>query len=206
MPTSNSHGFPYIEAERHDELRDGTPAANEQAEASQERKAGGRGIAPGATVVPGMGGRARKGRTKLTHDVPSALPVSDTLKRRARFARRKTCSELATFIGGGRCGILASLFVKLGVEDIALREAALERGDIEMARKFGESARMHLLYGRETAAKDAKSRPADIPGQLAALEAADAADERAMEAKRARERKALLEAGEDLGEDDEETP
>lgn len=157
MPTSQSHGRPYVEPERHDELSTGVPSP-EQADASRERKAGGRGIPPGATAVPAAGGRARKGRTKLTHDVPAALPVSDTLKSRARFARRRTATELAATVGGGQCGILASLFVKLGVEDIALRETALAGGDVDMARKLGESARMHLLYARETCAKDARAR------------------------------------------------
>lgn len=163
MPDPKYADKPYLPGpERHDELSEGSPRPDdEQRAASQERKAGGRGIAPGATIVPAMGGRARKGRTKLTHEVPSALPVSDALKRRARFARRKVCSEIARDVGGGRCGMLASLFVKLGVEDAAMREAALAEGKREEARRLGESARMHLLYARETAAKDANARPVD---------------------------------------------
>ena len=161
MPEQTSHDFKYIEPERHDELSDGTPAdVGEQQDASQERKAGGRGIAPGATLVPARGGRARKGSTKLTHHVPAALPVSDALKARARFARKKMTSELAREVGGGRCGMLASAFVKLGVEDMAMREAALVEGNVDLARRLGESARMHLLYARETCVKDAGTRPA----------------------------------------------
>lgn len=143
---------------RHDELSDGAPADGAvQASASQERKAGGRGIAPGASLVPAMGGRARKGRSKLTHEVPDALPVSEALKRRARFARRKVCAEWARDVGGGRCGIVASLLAKLGVEDLTMREQAMAEGKTDLARKLGESARMHLLYGREVCAKDAKN-------------------------------------------------
>jgi hypothetical protein len=169
MPESTSHAFPYIEPERHDELSAGTPAPDHaQRDASQERKAGARGIAPGATLVPAMGGRARKGSTKLTHEVPAALPVSDTLKRRARFARRRMTAELAREVGGGRCGMLASAFVKLGIEDMAMREAALAEGKRDEARRLGESARMHLLYARETCAKDVVSRKgAGAPGTLA---------------------------------------
>src|SRR6202040_1907716 len=132
---------------------------NKQVNAGQERKAETGRFATGASIIPRMGGKALKGRTKLTHDVPSSLPVSATLQRRARFSRRKVCSELAATVGGGRCGMLASLYVKLGVEDVALREAALADGNIPLAKSLGESARMHLLYARETCAKDSKSRP-----------------------------------------------
>jgi hypothetical protein len=155
MPTSRSHGFGYVEAPRHDELPTGVPALGaEQANARQERKAGGRGIQKGATEVPAAGGRARKGRTKLTHDVPDALPVSDILRRRARFARKRMTGELARVVGGGACGMIASVLVKLAVEDIAMRETAMTEGNRDEARRLGESARMHLLYARETCAKD----------------------------------------------------
>ena len=154
----------YLEPERHDALSDGTPDAT-QSDASQERRAGGNGIARGATLVPAMGGRSRKGRTKLTHEV--ALPtVTPQLQRRARFMRKRTCSELATNVGGGQCGLIASALVKLASEDMALREAALEAGQVDTARKLGESARMHLLYARETAAKDAKGREDDDGAEL----------------------------------------
>lgn len=160
MPVSKSHDRDYIEPERHDELSEGTPApTGEQRDASRERKGGARGIAPGSSLVPSMGGKARKGRSKLTHDVPDALPVSDRLKSRARYARRRMATELARTVGGGTCGMLASAFIKLGVEDMAMREAAMAEGKRDEARKLGESARMHLLYARETVAKDAASRP-----------------------------------------------
>jgi hypothetical protein len=151
-----------MQPDRHDELSSGVPADDhEQRSASAERKAGGPGIPPGATVVPAEGGRARKGRTQLTHAVPETLPVSDTLKRRARYARKRIATELARTVGGGACGMLASLMVKLGVEDAAMREAALAEGKVDLARRLGESARMHLLYARETCAKDATARPKD---------------------------------------------
>jgi hypothetical protein len=154
MPTVRSHDREHMEPERHDELSAGVIDATQQP-ARQERKAGGRGIQRGATAVPSKGGQSRKGSTKLTHEVPSALPVSDTLKRRARYARKRMTTELARGVGGGRCGMLASAFVKLGVEDMAMREQAMADGDRAEARKLGESARMHLLYARETCVKDA---------------------------------------------------
>jgi hypothetical protein len=112
-----------------------------------------------------LGGRARKGRTRLTHDV-QALPVDDKLKRQAKFMRKRTCAELARNVGAGECGIIASALVKLASEDMALRESALATGAIDLARKLGESARMHLLYSREICVKDAEARPRpkdDVP-------------------------------------------
>ena len=55
--------------------------------------------------------------------------------------------------------MVASLLAKLGVEDIAMREEAMAKGDIDLARKLGESGRMHLMYGREVVAKDGAARP-----------------------------------------------
>jgi hypothetical protein len=110
-------------------------------------------------VVPAMGGRAHKGRTRMTHEVRDALPVSAPLKRQAKYMRRRTCTELARDVGGGRCGIIASALVKLASEDMALREAALESGDVDVAQRLGVSARGHLLSAREVTAKDAECRP-----------------------------------------------
>jgi hypothetical protein len=99
-----------------------------------------------------------KGRTKLSHDI-APMPVSEKLRSRAQFMRRKTCGELARNAGGGECGIIGSFLAKLACEDAALREAALEAGDVDTARRLGESARMHLMYAREVVAKDAAGRP-----------------------------------------------
>jgi hypothetical protein len=155
MPAARSHDRTYVEPERHDELSDGAPAA-EQADAGHERTPKGQ-LSKGASTTPRKGGKAHKGSTRLTHRIDS-LQVTDQLKRRARFMRRKTCSELAATVGAGHCGIIASLLVKLASEDIALREAALDGDNVEAARKLGESARMHLLYAREIAAKDGEAR------------------------------------------------
>ncbi|HSY20680.1 MAG TPA: hypothetical protein VK841_01115 [Polyangiaceae bacterium] len=160
--------------ERHDELSDGVPSA-EQAEASQERKAGGNGIQKGAKAVPRLGGKSRKGRTRLTHEIALG-PVAPTLQRRARFMRKRTCSELAATVGGGRCGIIASALVKLASEDMAMREAALTAGEVDLARKLGESARGHLVYSREICAKDAAVRPAANANATPWLEASDDKD------------------------------
>ena len=155
MPDHRTHGHNYQQPDRHDELSEGVPA-QEQADARHERTAGGQ-IVKGAVSIPTLGGKARKNRTKLSHGI-DAIPVSEALKKRARYMRKRTCTELARTVGGGECGILASAMGKLGSEDLALREAALAAGEIDLARRLGESARMHLLYARETCAKDAKAR------------------------------------------------
>ncbi len=155
MPAVRSHDCVYVEPERHDELSDGTPDTA-QADAGHERTSNGR-LSRGASTTPAKGGKAHKGSTRLTHRV-DALRLDAGLVRRARFMRRKTCSELAATVGAGRCGIIASALVKLASEDLALREAALVAGEVDLARKLGESTRMHLLYAREIAAKDGEAR------------------------------------------------
>lgn len=155
MPEIRSHGRPYIEPERHDELSEGV-AAPAQADAGQERTADGR-LTKGARTVPSQGGKAHKGRTRASHEI--TIPrVSQKLRKRAMFFRRSLCAELARTVGGGTCGIAESALVKLASEDMALREAALESGDTALAVKLGESSRMHMLYAREMCAKNAKAR------------------------------------------------
>jgi hypothetical protein len=73
--------------------------------------------------------------------------------------RKRTCHELAKDVGGGKCGIVASAMVKLASQDMALREAALESGNVDLAQRLGVSARGHLLSARDVAAKDAGVRP-----------------------------------------------
>jgi hypothetical protein len=169
MPLSEKNGTPYPDVVRPDELPRGVPDA--QPEARQERRSGGRGIPKGATTVPSLGGKARSGRTKLTHEVPATLPVPPRLQRQAAYMRKRTCTELAQGVGGGRCGLIASALVKLASQDLALREAALETGDVDVAQKLGVSARGHLLSAREVAARDAESRPRAPHDEQAALRA-----------------------------------
>lgn len=157
MPATRSHGFPYIEAERHDELSAGTAAASNGA---QKRDAGRFvGGADGSAIVAGaVGGSRRKGTTKLSHriDAPTLTPES---QRRARTLRRALAGEIASTVGGGHCGIAASLFIKFAAQKTAAAEEAFARGDYESHRKLSESARMDVLYAREHAAKEAAARP-----------------------------------------------
>ena len=79
--------------------------------------------------------------------------------RRARTLRRMLSAEVATTVGGGHCGIAASLFIKFASQKTAAAEEAFTAGDFETHRKLSESARMDILYAREHAAKEAASRP-----------------------------------------------
>jgi len=155
-PVSTSHGKPYVEAERHDELSEGVPA-DAQASAGEERTADGK-LLPGARTVPSMGGKATKGSTKLSHRIDS-LALTETYRNRARTFRRVTCSELARTVGGGVCGIIPSLFVRHASIATALADMALDAGHTDKAVRYAEASRMHLMYAREVCAKDAAARP-----------------------------------------------
>ena len=156
MPDHRSNGFPYMQPDRHDELTDGVPAAV-QAEASDERRPDGT-IALGASTVPALGGKARKGTTYLSHRI-EAPTLSEESQRRARVLRRTLAGEIASTVGAGTCGVAASLFLKFAAQKTAAAEEAFQRGDYEAHRKLSESARMDVLYAREHAAKEALARP-----------------------------------------------
>ena len=175
MPASKSHGGPYVEPERHDELSRGVPAARSGA----QKRDGGR-FTPGpsgsAVVAGADGGKRHKGTTHLSHRI-DAPTLTSTSQQRARTLRRALAGEIARSVGGGRCGIAASLLIKFASQKTAAAEEAFTIGDYDTHRKLSESARMDILYAREHAAKEAQSR-ADDPTEFAALVAA--ADAEAM--------------------------
>jgi hypothetical protein len=72
--------------------------------------------------------------------------------------RKALSGEIARTVGGGECGIAASLFLKWAAQKTAAAEEAYVAGDYETHRKLSESARMDVLYAREHAAKEALSR------------------------------------------------
>jgi hypothetical protein len=154
MPESRSHAFPYVEPERHDELSSGVAV---QAEASDPRKADGT-LMLGARKVPSAGGKAHKGRTRLSHHIEGPRLAPESVKR-ARTLRQALAGELAAGVGGGVCGVAASLFLKFASQKTAAAEEAFAAGDYETHRKLSESARMDVLYAREHAAKEATARP-----------------------------------------------
>jgi hypothetical protein len=165
MPETRSHGFPYVEPPRHDELTEGIPAARSGV---QKRDAGRLTAGPGGSAkeAGAKGGATHKGRTRLSHriDAPTLTAAS---QRRARVLRRALAGEIASGVGGGHCGIAASLFIKFAAQKTAAAEEAFAKGDFEVHRKLTESARMDLLYAREHAAKEAATRPrsAAAPGE-----------------------------------------
>jgi hypothetical protein len=158
MPTSRSHGRPYVEAPRHDELPDGVPAPSTAlASAGDERRHDGT-FTQGASTAQAAGGKAHKGRTRLSHriEAPTLTPES---QRRARTLRRAMASEIAAGVGGGICDVITSLLVKFAAEKTAAAAEAFAVGDYDTHRKLTESARMDLMYAREHAAKAAAARP-----------------------------------------------
>jgi hypothetical protein len=169
MPDHNSHHFPYMAPERHDELSAGIPAARS---GTRKRDAGR--FTPGpsgsATEAGAEGGNKRKGRTKLSHDIGGAS-LTPTSTKRARTLRRVLAGEVASTVGAGHCGVAASLFIKFAAQKTAAAEEAFERGEFEAHRKLSESARMDVLYAREHAAKEAQSRPRAPVDHLARIRA-----------------------------------
>jgi len=156
MPDHRSHGVPYIQPERHDELADGVRAVRPLAGTGEQRRGDGT-FAPGSTSIAALGGAAHKGRTKLSHAIEAPLLGVESL-RRARTLRRALSGEIAATVGGGHCGIAASLFIKFASQKTAAAEEAYIAGDFETHRKLTESARMDVLYAREHAAKEAAAR------------------------------------------------
>lgn len=158
MPTTRSHGFSYVQPERHDELSTGVAAAS----TGPSKREAGRFTPDSAAKAGAQGGEKSKGRTHLSHHIGST-ELTPTSQTRARTLRRALAGEIAATVGGGHCGIAASLFVKFAAQKTAAAEEAFERGDFDTHRKLSESARMDVLYAREHAAKEAAARPAVDP-------------------------------------------
>jgi hypothetical protein len=180
-PQRISHDKPYFEPERPDELSTGKRDERDVLQASagaQDRDAAGR-LVPGARALPSMGGQAKRGSTKLSHTIDSET-LEPQYRRRARALRLALVNELARTVGGGVCGILPSLFVRHASIATALSEQLLDAGDVDRAVRFAEASRMHLLYAREIAAKDAASSPrnstSDIVARITAAAAAKKAE------------------------------
>jgi hypothetical protein len=160
MPTHKSHGREYIEPPRHDELPEGVRAPDDMpAHAGVQNRARGQFQPDNAetTALAAKGGRSRRGATSLSHTIGQGK-LSPESHRRAKTLRRALASEIAENVGGGYCGVAASLFIRFASEKTAAAEEAFARGDYDAHRKESESARMDILYAREHAAKEAASR------------------------------------------------
>ncbi len=133
MPTSTSHGFPYVEPERHDELSSGHPAPP-QAEARGERRANGT-WTKGARTAQSQGGKSIAGRGRALVHLGGATKSVKALRRALR-------TEVASTVGGGVCGVAASLIIRWASDKTELAEKAKAAGDLESFRKLTESARI----------------------------------------------------------------
>ncbi len=160
MPDHRSNGFPYVQPERHDELSAGVPALGiVPAHAGAQKRPGGQFVEQDAETraIAAKGGSSHKGRTRLSHRIEGEK-LTPTSRSRARTLRKALSGEIASTVGGGHCGIAASLFLKFAAQKTAAAEEAFEAGDYEAHRKLTESARMDVLYAREHAAKEAEAR------------------------------------------------
>ena len=111
-----------------------------QASARKERRPNGT-FAPGARTIQASGGRATRGKSKLTARLGLAnLPEGNAFapyRRAATKFRRVQCAELARIVGGGVCGpapssIVASAALALAWSRYFSDQAAVS-GDSELA-------------------------------------------------------------------------
>jgi hypothetical protein len=127
-------------------------------------------VAPGARTVQAAGGRAKRGKARLTARLGLAsLPAGHAFapyRRAAATFRRVQCSELARTVGGGVCGPGPSSVVASSALALAwsryLSDEAARTGDPELAMRsarLGETSRQHLLAAHELCAREAQARP-----------------------------------------------
>jgi hypothetical protein len=169
--TAHGNGAPAllrVETAPADELPIGVQATL-QAEARGERRADGT-FAPGARTVQSAGGRAKRGKARLTVRLGlGALPTGNAFgpyRRAASTFRRVQCAELARSVGGGVCGpapssIVASAALALAWSRFFSDQAALT-GDPELAvraLRAADASRQALLTAHELCAREAQSRP-----------------------------------------------
>jgi hypothetical protein len=145
-----------------------------------ERRADGT-FAPGARTMQAAGGRATKGKSKLTARLGlSSLPEGNDFapyRKAASTFRRVQCSSLASSVGGGVCGPAPSSIVASAALALAwsryLSDVAARTDDADMAVravKLGDSSRQALLTAHELCAREAASRPRPLFDPLAEYE------------------------------------
>jgi hypothetical protein len=154
-PLRISHGKPYEEPERHDQLSDGVP---EQVQAGDERRPNGT-FQQGSKRAQSKGGKSHKGEPALAHKITAPETLDVRHRKAAATLRVALRAEIAKTVGAGICGVAGSLLIKFVAQKTAAAEQAYQRGDYETHRKLSESARMDLVYARDLEAKAAQSRP-----------------------------------------------
>ena len=173
-------GVPRVEVLPPDELPAGVQAPT-QASAGDERRPDGT-FAPGARTLQSAGGRATRGRSRLTARLGlSTLAEGDAFapyRRAAATFRRVQCSELARTVGGGVCGPGPSSVVASAALALAwsryLSEEAARTGDADLAMRsarLGETSRQHLLAAHELCARVAATRPRSPVDPMARIRA-----------------------------------
>ncbi len=162
------------------ELPDGEPApTGEQERARQERKAGGRGIPPGATAIPRLGGKAHKGKPHMVERVALTPPAANLPTRRyhvaAKSLARSAAATIASVVGGGQLdphtGYLVTAAARAAkwanyYSDLAERmpEGSKEQRDtVATALSADEKASSHLRNAHEYAARMAEARKKTAP-------------------------------------------
>ncbi len=168
----NGAGVPRIEVRPIDELPSGVPA-DARPESPSDRGEVGR-FARG-NALASLGGKARKGKTRLADRLGLRAPNADAAfkpyKAAAVSFRRAQCSELARNVGGGVCGpapssLVASAALQLGWSRY-LSDVAAETGDAAaalQASKLADASRQNLLAAHELCALEAKARAANGAG------------------------------------------
>lgn len=171
-------GSPHVEVLPVDELPAGV-LAHVHAEARGERTPDGR-WTPGARTAQVQGGRAKRGKSRLTARLGLvSLPEDSSFtpyRRAAATFRRVQCSELARTVGGGVCGPGPSSVVASSALALAwsryFSDQAATTGDAELAMRsarLGETSRQHLLAAHELCAREASARPRATSDPLAAF-------------------------------------
>jgi hypothetical protein len=161
------HALIRVETARTDEMPKGLPA-NAPTESPSDRGARGR-FAAGNSLAE-TGGRAKRGKSRLTARLGLAnLPEGNDFaqyRRAASTFRRVQCAELARCVGGGVCGPAPSSIVASAALALAwsryFSDLAASTGDPELAVKavrFGDSSRQALLTAHELCAREAQTRP-----------------------------------------------
>jgi len=159
---------PRIEVPRADELPAGVQAPPLESAGGERRPDGT--FAPGARTMQAAGGRATRGKSKLTARLGlTSLPEGHDFapyRRAASTFRRVQCSELARTVGGGVCGPGPSSIVASAALALAwsryFSDLAAQTGDPELAQRsarLGETSRQHLLAAFELCAREGAARP-----------------------------------------------
>jgi hypothetical protein len=167
----NGAGVPRVEVLPVDELPAGVPA-NARAASPSDRGERGRFARGNALAVEG--GRAKRGKARLTARLGLVTLPDDSAfapyRRAASTFRRVQCAELARTVGGGVCGPGPSSIVASAALALAwsrhLSDRAAETGDDELAMRsarLGETSRQHLLAAIELCAREATARNAGRP-------------------------------------------